>query len=379
MSEMMSFHLTGKLFPDEFLRDPFGWEVGGNAVWTWLVAVGIAIAAYLAVVLLRGPLAKTLARLAKGTRTRLDDLLVDVVTKTMPLVVLIVAVYLGSLVLTLPAGVARALRGITLIAILLQVAVWAHRVVTAVLTQAITKRKEHDPASASAFGVISFFVRLLLWSAVVIMTLQLLGQPVSALIAGLGIGGIAIALAAQSILGDVFNSVAILLDKPFEVGDFIIVGEYLGTVERIGIKTTRVRSLTGEELIFSNAELVGSRIKNYGRMQQRRILFTIGVTYQTPVEKLKAIPDIVRGIIESVGSRVRFDRAHFKEYGAFSLDFEVVYYVLSQDYNVYMDIQQQINLALYERFDEEGIEFAYPTQTLFVAKEDGAPRIGAAE
>jgi small-conductance mechanosensitive channel len=344
----------------------------GNQVWEWALAFGIALVVFVAVILLRRPVAGRLAALAKRTKTQVDDLLVTVVMRTMPLVVFIVSVYLGAMVLTLPEGITKALKSIALIAILLQAAVWAHRLATATITRAVTKRKEEDPAAASAFGVISFFVRLVLWSGVVIMVLQLLGQPVSALIAGLGVGGVAVALAAQSILGDIFNSVAILLDKPFEVGDFIIVGEYMGTVERIGIKTTRVRSLTGEELVFSNAELVGSRIKNYGRMQERRILFTIGVTYQTPHEKLEAIPGMIREIIQARGERVRFDRAHFKQYGAYSLDFEVVYYVISRDYNVYMDIQQEINLALHARFEKEGIEFAYPTQTLFVGKEEAA-------
>jgi small-conductance mechanosensitive channel len=281
------------------------------------------------------------------------------------------SVYAGSLILVLPDKVSATLKSIALVVLLIQVAVWVHKLATAVITQSITQRKDEDPASASAFGVIGFFVRLVLWTVVILVSLQNLGIRVTALIAGLGVGGIAVALAAQSILGDIFNSVAILMDKPFEVGDFIIVGEHMGTVERIGIKTTRVRSLTGEELVFSNAELVGSRIKNYGRMQERRILFTIGVTYQTALEKLKAVPAIIREIVEAQ-PRVRFDRAHFRGYGAFSLDFEIVYYVLDRDYTKYMDTQQQINLALFERFEKEGIEFAYPTQTLYVAKEEAS-------
>jgi small-conductance mechanosensitive channel len=343
----------------------------GSPVWRWVAAVGIAVAVYIAIRILRGPVAKRLVKLAEETKTRLDDLLLSIVQKTMPLFALVMSVYAGSLILVLPDRVSATLKSIALVVLLIQVAVWVHKLATAVITQSITQRKDEDPASASAFGVIGFFVRLVLWTVVILVSLQNLGIRVTALIAGLGVGGIAVALAAQNILGDIFNSVAILMDKPFEVGDFIIVGEHMGTVERIGIKTTRVRSLTGEELVFSNAELVGSRIKNYGRMQERRILFTIGVTYQTALEKLKAIPGLIREIIESQ-PKVRFDRAHFKQYGAFSLDFEIVYYVLNSDYNKYMDTQQQINLALYERFEQEGIEFAYPTQTLYVAKEEAS-------
>jgi small-conductance mechanosensitive channel len=177
-----------------------------------------------------------------------------------------------------------------------------------------------------------------------------------------------VALAIQNILGDLFASLSIVLDKPFVIGDFIIVGDLMGTVEKIGLKTTRVRSLSGEQLVFGNHDLLQSRIRNFKHLFERRILFSFGVIYQTPHDKLAAIPGMVREIIESLED-TRFDRAHFKEYGDFSLNFEVVYYVLKPDYNAYMDTQQAINLALYQRFQQAGIEFAYPTQTLFITRE----------
>jgi len=180
-----------------------------------------------------------------------------------------------------------------------------------------------------------------------------------------------VALAAQNILGDLFASLSIVLDKPFVVGDFLIVGDFLGSVEKVGVKTTRLRSLSGEQLVFSNNDLLGSRIRNYGRMFERRVLFSIGVIYQTPPDKLRLAATILREAVQAQ-DKVRFDRAHFKSYGDFALSFEVVYYVLSPDYNVYMDIQQAINLLIYERFAEEQIEFAYPTQTLFVSRADDA-------
>ncbi|MGE3526922.1 MAG: mechanosensitive ion channel family protein, partial [Gemmatimonadales bacterium] len=186
--------------------------------------------------------------------------------------------------------------------------------------------------------------------------------------AGLGVGGVAVALALQKILGDLFASLAIVLDKPFVLGDFIIVDDYLGSIENIGLKTTRVRSLSGEQLVFSNSDLLGSRIRNYGRMFERRVVFSIGVIYQTTKEQLQAIPGIIRTAIEAQ-DKTRFDRSHFQKYGDFSLDFETVYYVKSPDYNIYMDIQQAINLQIFEEFGKRGIEFAYPTQTLFVSRE----------
>jgi small-conductance mechanosensitive channel len=163
-----------------------------------------------------------------------------------------------------------------------------------------------------------------------------------------------------------------VLDKPFVIGDFIIVDEYLGTIEHIGLKTTRIRSLSGEQLVFSNADLLKSRIRNYKRMYERRVVFTIGVLYQTPYEILSQIPEMIHKIIESK-AQVRFDRAHFKEYGDYSLKFEVVYWIQNPDYNVYMDIQQGINLDIFKQFHEAGIEFAYPTQTLLLQRQMNVP------
>jgi small-conductance mechanosensitive channel len=197
------------------------------------------------------------------------------------------------------------------------------------------------------------------------VALDTYGVNVTTLIAGLGISGIAVALAVQNVLGDLFASFSIVFDKPFVIGDFIIVGDYLGTVEYVGLKTTRIRSLSGEQLVFSNGDLLKSRIRNFKRMFERRVVFTIGVLYQTTYEHLIEIPKMIQSIIENQ-SQVRFDRAHFKEYGAYSLNFEIVYWIQNPDYNVYMDIQQTINLSIFKQFKEKGIEFAYPTQTLFV-------------
>jgi len=165
------------------------------------------------------------------------------------------------------------------------------------------------------------------------------------------------------LLGDLFSYFVIVFDRPFEIGDFLIFGDILGSVEKIGIKTTRIRSLSGEQITVSNSDLTGSRVRNYKRMEQRRIVFGVGVVYDTPFEQLKKIPGIIREAVEAE-ELARFDRAHFARYGDWSLDFEVVYYVLSPDYNLYMDIQERINLAIFERFEAEGIGFAFPTRTV---------------
>lgn len=225
-------------------------------------------------------------------------------------------------------------------------------------------------AQQTTMKMLLFFGRFLLFVIGTLVVIDNLpGVQITALVASLGIGGIAVALALQSILTDIFASLTITIDKPFVLGDFIIVGDHLGAVENIGLKTTRIRSLSGEQLVFSNNDLLTSRIRNFKKMKERRIAFTLQVTYDTRVEKLKAIPPKAKAIIEGLDD-TRFDRAHFKLHGSHSLDFEIVYYVLGPDYNLYMDRQQAINLAIHEFFADEGIQFAFPTQTLHLKNDD---------
>src|SRR6056297_4244968 len=219
-----------------------------------------------------------------------------------------------------------------------------------------TGREEDEKRAKPLLSLISF----LLWMVAFIFLLDNFGFNISTLVAGIGVSGIAIAIAAQGILGDLFNYFVIFFDRPFELGDFLIFDDILGTVEHIGLKTTHIRSLGGELIVVSNSVLTGSRLRNYKHMAERRVVFSFGVTYDTGGERLREIPGVVRSIIETE-EQARFDRAHFKAYGASSLDFEVVYYVLSPDYNLYMDVQQRINLAIYEAFEEQNIEFAFPT------------------
>jgi len=230
-------------------------------------------------------------------------------------------------------------------------------------------KKEKDQAKKQALKGIVTIIKIIIWGIFLIILLDNLGIKISALVAGLGIGGIAIALAAQSVLGDLFSYFIIFFDRPFEIGDFIIIGDFLGTVEDIGIKTTRLRSLGGEELIFSNQDLTNSRVRNYKRMNRRRIVFKFGIIYQTTLTQLKKIPQIVEEIITQI-PEATFDRAHFAAYADFSLNFEVVYYINNSDYKKYMDIQQEINFQLKEAFEKQKIEFAYPTQTVFYSNEN---------
>lgn len=227
--------------------------------------------------------------------------------------------------------------------------------------------KEKDTTKIKNIQGVLVVLKVLIWGLGFIIILDNLGYKVSTILAGLGIGGIAVALAAQTIFKDLFSYFIIIFDKPFETGDFIIIGDAMGTVETIGLKTTRVRSLNGEELIFSNSDLTDSRVKNFKRMYNRRVVFSLGVTYDTSLEKLKQIPVIIKNIIENTKD-TKFDRAHFFKYGDFALIYEVVYYVVGSDYNRYMDIQQEINFKIKEEFEKLKILFAYPTQTLYVNK-----------
>ncbi len=343
-------------------------EFLGNTLQNWIIASVVAVACFSLMLVVMKVGVSRLARLTQETETFWDDAVTDALSHTYRLFLLVIALFVGSLFLVFPDGLRETIISSTFFALIVQAGLWLNRAVTYWVKREGQRRREADPSTVSTITAAGFIGRLVLWSLVVILLLDNLGVNVTALVAGLGVGGIAVALAVQNILGDLFASMSIVLDKPFAVGDFLIIDDYLGSVEYIGLKTTRIRSLSGEQLVFSNTDLLGSRIRNYGRMFERRVLFKIGVTYQTSREKLELIPEIVReAVLEQ--DKVRFDRAHFQAYGTFSIDFEIVYYVLAADYNLYMDIQQAINLRIHERFEQEGIEFAYPTQTVFVHRE----------
>lgn len=342
----------------------------GNTLLEWSIALGVTTGAVAVFYFLKHVLLRRLAIYAQQAATPVARVALEVFSDTKSLFLLILAVYLGAQFVDLPARVGRTVEGITVVALLLQAALWGNRGIVLWLRHVLQAKKETDAAGATTLSVLGFIGRVALWSIVLLMMLANLGFDITALVASLGIGGIAVALAVQNILGDIFASLSIAIDKPFVIGDFIIVGDLMGTVEYIGLKTTRIRSLSGEQIVFSNADLLASRIRNFKRMYERRVVFRFGVVYETPLEKLECIPAMVREIVEAQ-EHTRFDRAHFKEYGEFSLNFEVVYHVRRPDYNLYMDIQQAINLAIFRRFKEEGIQFAYPTRTLYVSHAPG--------
>jgi small-conductance mechanosensitive channel len=336
----------------------------GNAVRDWAISFAIITGALIFLRLLQSLLIKRLTTYAIKTKTTIDDFIGNLLQASVMPLLYILAFYFGLSYLHLPDRV----NNIFYVAITVAVTFFILRSATSFIgylfkkTLAGTTGNEQREKQAKGILLIG---QILVWLGGILFLIDNLGYDITTLIAGLGIGGIAIALAAQAILGDLFSYLVIFLDKPFEIGDFIIVEDKMGTVEYIGIKTTRLKTLSGEQLICSNSDLTNSRVHNYKRMQERRVVFNFGIVYDTPVQKIKLIPQMVKGIVESIKD-VRFDRAHFKSFGNFSLDFEVVYFVLSPDYNFYMDKQQNINIRLFETFEKEGIGFAFPTQTVYL-------------
>ncbi|MEA1925062.1 MAG: mechanosensitive ion channel family protein [Candidatus Altiarchaeota archaeon] len=308
-----------------------------------------------------------LHNLAKKTGSDIDDLLVQMVKEVRWPFYLLLALYLSLCFLNFKYSV-FALQALEYALLVIA----AYYVIKAVqmsidygTRKVVLMKDKEEKEDISLINNMASILKTLVWGVVVIIILDNLGYDINALIAGLGIGGIAIALAIQNIAEDLFSSLSIHFDKPFVTGDFIIIGSDLGTVKKVGIKSTRIQTLHGEELVISNRELTSSRIHNYKSMEKRRVVFGFGVTYETPTEKLKRIPSIVQEVLASIDD-VKLDRVHFKEFADFSLNFEVVYYVLSGGYNLYMDCQQAINLEIKERLEGEGVEMAYPTQTIYL-------------
>jgi small-conductance mechanosensitive channel len=337
-----------------------------NRVLDYLIFLASFAAGIIIIQILKSIILRHLKAWSEKTHTTIDDFLIRIFEKKLIPPLYFGVLYLSFNRLTLSPLVSRVLdiSGIVIFTY------FGLRLILELINYSLETywiKKEVDTSRQRSLKGIITIIKVAVWGVGITFLLDNLGFKISTVVAGLGIGGIAVALAAQAILGDLFSYFVIFFDRPFEIGDFIIIDTYLGTIEHIGIKTTRVRSLGGEQLVFSNTDLTNSRIRNYKRMEKRRVVFKIGVIYQTTVEQVKEIPGIIRNAIENVNDTA-FDRAHFASYGDFSLDFEVVYYVMSGDYNKYMDIQQEINFTIKEEFEKRGIEFAYPTQTLFMEK-----------
>lgn len=339
--------------------------VFGNPVRSWIGSAAVLLGFWLAFLFVQRLVAAQIVRLSARTRTGLDDALAAAIGATRSWLLLVIALQFAARPLSLSANVDAWLTRVAVAALLIQIGFWAAAWLRVLLGSWKVRRWGDDPEATMTFNFVSYAVNLAVWVFVFLLILENLGVDISALVAGLGIGGIAVALAVQSVLGDLFASLSILLDKPFVIGDYLAVDDLGGTVESIGLNSTRLTSLTGEQLVFSNKDLLQSRIRNFGRMEERRILFRIGVVYGTPPAVITQIPGMIRASIES-HELTRFDRSHFKEFGDSALIFETVYYMTVPDYGSYMDVQQAVNLDILQRFAQEGIEFAYPTQHVYL-------------
>jgi len=348
----------------------------GNTIEEYFIAVLVFMLVSLALKFIKNRVIHYLEKLFKKTANKYDDMFIDMLKSIKPFFYSYLGFYVALQFINIGTTLGNIADGLMVALVVIQsilalnvgIDFFLQKKMVDTELQISTNNTNtvEDPSRRNAVGFLSGILKGALWVFGFVLLLSNFGVNVTSLIAGLGIGGIAIALAVQNILGDLFSSFAIYFDKPFEVGDVIQVGQERGTVEKIGIKTTRIRSLQGEEIVISNKELTSARIQNYRRLSERRGDLLFGVLYETPAEKIKNIPEIVKNVIDPI-SGVRFGRCHFKNFGDSSLNFECVYHVESQDYDIFMDIKQEINQKVLEKFNQEGIGMAYPTRTVYMA------------
>ncbi|EPR67524.1 mechanosensitive ion channel family protein [Cyclobacterium qasimii] len=349
---------------DKYLTQEF-WN---NTTKDYLIAIGFIVIGILIVRVFKKTLLTKIKKLTKRTDTHFDDYLVEAIEKFVIPALYISIVFFGIKTLTISDNFRNIISNTHTVVL----AYFIIRLISQVLILLLktwVKEQENGEEKVKQIGGIILIINMLIWGIGFLFLFDNLGYDVTAIVTGMGIGGIAVALAAQNILGDLFNYFVIFFDRPIEIGDFIVIDDKNGVVEKIGIKTTRIKTLSGEQLVVANSDLTSSRIHNYKKMQRRRILFAVGVSYETSTEDLKRIPQILKEIV-SQQKPVTFDRAHFKEFGDSSLNFEVVYYVEDAAYNVYMDIQQQVNFEIFDKFQSMGISIAFPTRTLYLRNEN---------
>lgn len=336
-----------------------------GGAFAWVIALALA---FIVTGLVKGILRSVvehLKKLSEKTESKWDDIVVECLGKTSGILVFIWIYFLFIRIFETHEGILKFSRHIVSVATLIQLWIWGFNLIRHWKEDVLQKKISTDASSAAAIGLLYTTTQAVFFVTLILICLSNLGIDIGALLAGLGVGGIAVALAAQNVLGDLLASLSIVLDKPFVLGDFIVVGNDKGTIEHIGLKTTRLRSVSGEELIFSNKDLLESRIQNHKRMWKRRVVNTFGVVYSTPIEQIEKIPSWIKNIVMGY-PQLTLDRCNFINFGSSSLDFEYVIWMNSPDYNLYLEIQEQVNLQIMRKFKQENIEFAFNTQTLFV-------------
>ncbi len=334
----------------------------GNALMDYLIAFSIFILALIVFKIFREVILKKLKKLADSTETDLDNTFIEIIRSLRPPFYVFLSIYFSLFFIDIANNVSNFINYILIIWVGYQVIVALSILIDYVIKKKISS--EEEPNTQSAIRLFGNILKGAVWVIILLFVLSNMGVNITSLVGALGVGGIAIALAVQNILNDLFSSFAIYFDKPFEVGDFVMVGEHMGVVQYIGVKTTRLTALQGEEIVISNQELTSVRVQNFKKLKERRVVFNFGVTYETSNKVLKKIPSKIEKIIDSV-EMARFDRAHFHRFDDSALVFEIVYYLLSPEYNDYMDTQQEINIKIKEAVEKEGVSFAYPTRTIY--------------
>ncbi|MDF1505544.1 mechanosensitive ion channel family protein [Roseisolibacter sp. H3M3-2] len=346
-------------------RDILAREFLGNPLAAWAAAAGILAGVFAALVVVRRLLVRRLERTAPASSTMADDVFLDGLRRTRKSFLFALALVAASLALEIPESRRTLIEKLATVVALVQLASWGTGAIAFWLLRMTRERQASDRASLTTLNVIAVVARVVLWALLFLLALQSFGVDVTALITGLGIAGVAVALAVQNVLGDVLASLSIALDKPFVIGDYIVVDAFQGTVEEIGLKTTRIRSLTGEQIIVANAELLKARIRNYQRQTERRVAFTLLFPLETPPDAIERVPPLVRETILE-NSPVRLDRVHFAAITDQALAVEAVYFVLDANHAVHVEIQQRINLALLRRLSAAGVRLAVPTRSVVV-------------
>jgi small-conductance mechanosensitive channel len=338
----------------------------GNSLAACLSAVLLFVAVWFGLWVVRKLIASRYERYSAAKNLTVLRLLAYLVGNTKQFLLLAIAVEVAQQTLTLPPRVEHLVSNVALLFILLQVGLWAGLALRFYLELKSAERGP-DRLFAGSLDIIRFVASMLIWSLVILVALDNFGVNITALLAGLGVGGVAVALALQNVLGDLFASLSIALDKPFVVGDSLVIDTYVGKVEHIGIKTSRLRSESGEQIILSNADILKSRVRNNSRAPELRILVTLRVSYDTPLETVKTIPQMLQKIVAS-HPQARFERCHLKTLGDSSLQYELSFFVRDPTVNPQLDLQQAVNFRILEEFDRLGVRFAYPTQVVLLDK-----------
>jgi len=349
----------------------------GNSVADWILAAIVVAAIWAALWMIRSLVSARYRRFTGDDHATAVRLIAYLAGHTKQFIFISVALYAAEELLTFPPKIHNISSNVVVILLLLQVGIWAGRTLQFYLEIKQRRSGESEREFASSLDIIKFVSMVLIWSLVTLLALDNLGVNITALLAGLGVGGIAVALALQNVLGDLFASLAIALDKPFVIGDSLVIDNCVGVVERIGIKTTRIRSESGEQIILSNADILKSRIRNYGKFDQRRSLLTLNIAYDTPVEKLREIPDWVSALV-AAQHYSRFDRCHLKTLGDWALQYEISFFTRDTKAHPQLDLQQAINLNILEECRRRGIEIAVPSQRILGVTSGGLAHGGLA-